>query len=479
LKLTKKLLTMSLVVALAASTLTACGGEEDVPDAPGTTESGSTEEGGEQEEVENPEEPGEVESTGNKKVIDDLGGIHVRVSDWYTSENEDLSTAYAEDTFAYREDIFSKYNFTLTREKICAWVDMAEEFTTQVISGKPACDIWYLYQDTVNEPLKNNLLYDLSKVKTVDFSEEKWNKQIKDIMTYEGGIYGMSTELEPRAGIFYNKRIFEEAGIPRDEPYDLQANGQWTWDKFEEYCEKLTQDIDNDGVTDIYAMASFSKDYLKLCAASNGAQFISKDENGKYVNATKTQNFLDATNWGVSLIEKGYIMPDPEGASWDWFMTAFRDGECAMQTAEVYTVSAFADMDDEFGFVMFPAGPNGDMATVPFDNVVVVPSCFDDEYVEKIMFAYDLYTEITPGYTVDDQWKSNYTAQFTDDRAVEETLTMMREDKYRILDYQSMIPKTDYGDFTYSVYALQATPAEQLEELTPVWDKYIEKVNAE
>jgi len=474
LKLTKKLLTLSLVAALAASTLTACGGSEDVPEPPV-----SEDDGGETDDSETPENPDEV-TTGNKKTFDDLGGIHVRVSDWYTSENEALDTLYAEDTLAYREEIFSKYNFTLTREKICAWVDMAEEFTTQVISGTPACDIWYLYQDTVNEPLKNNLLKDLSKVKTVDFSEEKWNKQIKDIMTYNGGIYGMSTELEPRAGIFYNKRIFEEAGIPRDEPYDLQASGQWTWDKFEEYCEKLTQDIDNDGVTDIYAMASFSKDYLKLCAASNGAQFVSKDENGKYVNATKTQNFLDAANWGVSLIEKGYIQPDPEGAAWDWFVTAFRDGECAMQTAEVYTVSSFAtSMDDEFGFVMFPAGPNGDMATVPFDNVVVVPSCFDDEYVEKIMFAYDLYTEITPGHTVDEQWKSNYSNQFADERAVEETLTMMRDEKYRILDYQSMIPKTDYGDFTYSVYALAATPAEQLEEMSPVWDKYIEKVNAE
>ena len=50
-------------------------------------------------------------------------------------------------------------------------------------------------------------------------------------MTYKDGIYGMSTEMEPRAGIFYNKRLFEEAGISADEPYDLQAKGEWTWDK--------------------------------------------------------------------------------------------------------------------------------------------------------------------------------------------------------------------------------------------------------
>ena len=229
-------------------------------------------------------------------------------------------------------------------------------------------------------------------------------------------------------------------------------------------------------------MASFSKDYLKLCAASNGAQFVTRNAEGKYENATGTQNFIDAMNWGVSLIEKKYIMPDPEGAAWDWFITAFRDGECAMQTAEVYTVSSFAGtMEDEFGFVMFPAGPNGTMATVPFDNVVVVPNITrdDPEFVDKLMFAYNLYTETTPGWTLDDAWKQTYYAQFTDTRAVDETLELMREDEHRILDYQSMIPDTDYGDFTYSVYALAKKPSEQLEEMTPTWNGKIDKANAD
>lgn len=30
------------------------------------------------------------------------------------------------------------------------------------------------------------------------------------------------------------------------------------------------------------------------------------------------RTFIDAMNWGVSLIEKKYIMPDPDGAAWDW-----------------------------------------------------------------------------------------------------------------------------------------------------------------
>lgn len=95
------------------------------------------------------------------------------------------------------------------------------------------------------------------------------------------------------------------------------------------------------------------------------------------------------------------------------------------------------------------------------------------------MFAYNLYTETTPGWTLDDAWKQTYYAQFTDTRAVDETLELMREDEHRILDYQSMIPDTDYGDFTYSVYALAKKPSEQLEEMTPTWNGKIDKANAD
>jgi len=467
LKRSKKWIALFLATALATTGLAGCGGSDE-KEAPANNES---EQNGENGESENG-------GSSSKVTFDDLGGANFTIGDWYSLEEEELTTPYAEDTYDYRQQIFGDYNFTMERKNIAAWVDMPQKFTTEVMSNDPSVDIWYLYQSTVSEPLKNNLLYDLSTVKSVDFSEEKWNSQVTDLMTYNGGIYGMSTEMEPRAGVFYNKRMFEEAGIPKDEPYELQASGEWTWDKFEEYCKKLTQDTDNDGVTDVYAMASFNKDYFKMCAVTNGAQFVSRDENGKYVNATGTQNFIDAANWGVSLIEKGYIMPDPEGAAWNYFITAFRDGECAMQTAEVYQVSSFAEtMEDDFGFVMFPAGPNGTMATVPFDNVLVVPYNYDPEYVEKLMFAYDLYTECTPGWTLEESWKAPYYALFRDEEAVDQTLTLMREEEHRILDYQSMISDTDYGDFAYSVYARAVTPAEQLEKMTPDWDSKIEKAN--
>lgn len=135
-------------------------------------------------------------------------------------------------------------------------------------------------------------------------------------------------------------------------------------------------------------MASFSKYYLPMCAANNNATFVSRDKDGKYVDAITSKEFKDAMNWGVDLIKKGYIKPKPsEDVAWDWYKAAFRDGEAAMQTAEVYEISAFADMEDDWGFVMFPYNQDQKDATnktVPNDNIVVMPSCFDQEKLRRL-----------------------------------------------------------------------------------------------
>ena len=459
----KKWIAMSLVLVLALASVTAC----DKKDKGGSTATDSNTNAGAGE-------------SGSKKVLDDLGGIEVTVGDWFTSEDVDTSTDYLKATEKFRKENESKYNYKLTRANKYSYADMQELYVNGTMSNSPACDIFVLYQEKVSQPMMKGLMYNLATVDTLDFTESKWNTLVNNLMSIGGGQYGMSADSEPRGGLFFNKRLFEEAGIDPDEPYDLQKSGKWTWSKLEEYCKKLTKDTDNDGKTDQYAMASFSKYYLPMCAASNNAGFIGKDKDGKYVNTMGTDEFLYAMNWGVSLIEDGYIMPKPDGAAWDWYKAAFRDAEVAMQTAEVYEISSFKDMDDEWGFVMFPyneKNPDAGIKTIPNDNIFVVPSCFDAEKVEKICQAFDLYTEPTPGFEEEDAWKEPYYNQFKDPRALDETLTMMHDVNNQSISYQPMISDIDYGDFCYGVYARATTPKKKIEELSSKWDAKIADMN--
>lgn len=458
----KKLLAMGLSVVLAVGCLTGCGDDKT------SSKDGST-----------AKTEGEGGSSSSKKTFDDLGGMSIKIGDWYTSEDTG-ETDYAKATESYRKEIMEKYNFKINRESAYSYTDQQETYVNGVMSNSPSCQLFYLYQEMVSAPLMKGLMYDLKTLPEFDFTEEKWNQTVVELMSIGNGIWGMNPENEPRGGVFFNKRMLKEAGISEDEPYDLQKDGKWTWSKFEEYCKKLTVDADGDGKTDQYALASFSKYYLPMCAANNNATFVSRDKDGNYQNATGTKEFLEAMNWGMSLMDKGYIMPKPDGAAWDWYKAAFRDGEVAMQTAEVYEISAFASMEDEWGFVMFPYNEKNKDATnktTPNDNIVVMPSCFSAEEAEKIAFAYDLYTEPTPGYDLDDAWKQAYYDQFKDDRAVDETLTMMHEADHIQTSYLPLISDLDYGDFCYAVYAGATTPAKKIEAISSKWDSKISDMN--
>lgn len=458
----KKLLAMGLSVVLAVGCLTGCG-DDSTSSTDGTTS--KTE--------------GEGGSSSSKKTFDDLGGMSIKIGDWYTSEDTG-ETDYAKATEDYRKEIMDKYNFKISRESAYSYTDQQETYVNGVMSNSPSCQLFYLYQEMVSAPLMKGLMYDLKTLPEFDFTEEKWNQTVVELMSIGNGIWGMNPENEPRGGVFFNKRMLKEAGIDESEPYDLQKDGKWTWSKFEEYCKKLTVDADGDGKTDQYALASFSKYYLPMCAANNNATFVSRDKDGNYQNATGTKEFLEAMNWGMSLMDKGYIMPKPDGAAWDWYKAAFRDGEVAMQTAEVYEISAFASMEDDWGFVMFPYNEKNKDATnktTPNDNIIVMPSCFSAEEAEKIAFAYDLYTEPTPGYELEDAWKQTYYDQFKDDRAVDETLTMMHEADHIQTSYLPLISDLDYGDFCYAVYAGATTPAKKIEAISSKWDSKISDMN--
>ena len=103
----KKWIAMSLVLVLALASVTACGKK----DEGGSTATDSNTNAGTGE-------------SGNKKVLDDLGGIEVTVGDWYTSEDVDTSTDYLKATEKFRKENESKYNYKLTRANKYSYADM-------------------------------------------------------------------------------------------------------------------------------------------------------------------------------------------------------------------------------------------------------------------------------------------------------------------------------------------------------------------
>jgi ABC-type glycerol-3-phosphate transport system substrate-binding protein len=471
----KKLLSVLLILTFGVSMLTACGSNKTDDVSNNVTESPA--------DTTAPTTAPTAAPTVTEEPVVDLGGLEITIGDWWSPETPaEPTNQQEEDTLAYRTMIQEKYNFTMKQANIGEWGSYQELYTTSVMSGEPAAQIFLLDQRWLAQPLANGLFYDLSTLDCLDFSESKWNQSVINEMTAGNSIYGMAVgKPDPRGGVFWNKRLFQEAGLDPDLPYDLQKNNEWTWKKYEEICKTLTRDTNNDGTVDTYAMANFSADIFSSVLAGNDARYIGRDANGKFYNGALEPQFLEAVQWVIGLKTLGYEMPQPEGANWDWFISAFHDAKVAMTFAEQYKVGNWADMTDDWGFVL-PPKPTADKpnSVYYFDNVVVIPSCYDAETAEKIAYAYNLWTNPTPGYEDQtDAWKDVYYPRFRDARAVDETLTMMYDPSTVInSDSIQLVYGTDRGpDFEWDVYGLSKTPAEKLDELTGKWQSLIDDAN--
>lgn len=415
----------------------------------------------------------------------DLGGMEIIICDWWSSDwHENIGnaeTAAGEATEEYRLWLEETYNFTIKQVSATTWEASPTDFTNIAMTGSEENYVWILRAGAYLQPMQAGLFYDLSTLDCLDFSEDKWNTIVKDLTTKGDAIYAMRPEAaEPRKGVFFNKRLLQEAGVDPESIYDMQADGTWTWEAFEELCAKLHRDTDNDGVIDKYAMMSFSSHLIPAAAVSNGAGFVMVDENGKYYNAAETDAFLEAMNWVMDMVKK-YEMTAPEGANWDYFEPAFKNAEVALSVHEDYFAGSLSEMEDDYGFVMFPKGPKADTYKwAPQDNVWVIPANYDADRAWKIAFAFNLFTNPTPGYGESDDWKTGYYAKYRDDRAVDETISMMRENETQFVWYTDLITGYDLGpDYLWDVYGQAATPAEKAEAMRGTWQAYIDAANGQ
>ena len=396
----------------------------------------------------------------------DFGGMEVTIYDWWTDPNAAASSKSEEDLRAWRKWLMDTYNFKAVQKDLAGWQDHPKEVANLIMSGTKDNLVFVIDGRSAISGLQNDFWYDLGKIKDVDWNDEKWNRGIIDRLRSGSSFYTFNTgKTEPREGVIFNKRILEENGYDRDYPYDLQKEGKWTWDTFEEMCRKITKDTNNDGVIDQYAMSSFYTCFGIAAAYSNGGAKV-KMQDGKFVDAIGDENSMEAWNWMYKMFQN-YQLPQGD-AQWDYWQTAFMNGEtafCVMQEYICQPNGTLSNMKDDWGWVCFPLGPKSDgrYFTIGDSTMWALPNLYDDATAAKIMKIIDFFTDPAPGYGGEDSWKTaSYLQGFRDFRALEETCALMVANSPERLD--TLIP--DYsGEYMVNQIAHGwATPQETYEK---------------
>ena len=418
----------------------------------------------------------------------DFGGATVYIYDWWSNDDENHSARTAEPDeetqllYDYRDWLEATYNVKIVETALSDWAGNPSELANMVMNhdNSKLCLV-AVASDFAGTPLAN----DLYMPWTIDLSAEKWNKADLDFMTKDGKVYGVHAgPTEPRSCVFFNKRVLSEAGVDPESIYDAQADGTWTWDKMIEIMDKVQRDLDNDGVYDIYGMVGSGDELAIGLMFSNNAAFFDYDENGKLAITANSQPALDALQMRKTMAEN-YMAPQPEGSNWDWFKDYWKQGTVAFypgQTWQGFNDGAeMADMEDEWGAVMFPKGPNADTyLAMACDNIYGVPNVYDEETATKIMQIYDLYTNDTPGVDNEFGWIGNK-YNYTDERAVDETYAMMRESEHSVANKTYLLGSTNdvLGSTLLWGPIGSMSPAEAVESATPVWTDMLAVFNGD
>ncbi len=470
-----RLLGLILCLSLLVTMAVGCGGEKNPPEGTTASQGDATETTG-----------GEVSAS--KPLPDvDLGGMTLILGDWWspaTYEEDDPMTAWDQMVLDYHHEVESELNFTFNQIGLQNQGEYNSVLINSFINNDPACHLFWGKAENIVSMASQGLLYDLSTLDAFDLTEEKWPDVITDYFTVNGKVYAARADVdEPRTGVFFNKRLLEDAGIDPDLPYDLQESGEWTWEAFESLCAQLTQDYNSDGVTDIYGLADNPSSNLKAGVYSNGAMFVTKDESGKFVDGTTDPKFLEGMEWAVGLYESGYVKMKASGDNWDHYYYDFIEGRAAMLMAEYWITNSYLkQMGDDYGYVMMPAGPNGTMGTPMYPTPICIPACLDKETANKVAAAYDAWTDtyvnIEGAEMLNASFRDIYYGNFRDSRAVNETVTSMVTDpECQFYDSYYLIPNYNVGDYFWEVSRLEVTPAEKIEELRPINQAAIDAAN--
>ena len=411
----------------------------------------------------------------------DFGGKTVTIYDYWSGDGARVAepTEEQQAQYDYRDWLMKTYNVVIEQKQGGDWGSCAEHMINFVSAPDGSYRAYIIEPGKVGSLVANGVAAPIN----YDFSAEKFNQFTIDAWSMGGKVYGFSTgATEPRGCVYFNKRILTEANIDWNTIYDMQAAGTWTWAAFEDMLKATTQDLDNDGVIDVWGFGGSGDDMYNLAVFGNGGSYFDFDADGKLQPTMNSEATLTALNWGKEMQSK-YWAPTPEGANWDWFKEAWKAGTFAFYVYQTYggynDNSEMADMEDEWGCVAFPVPNEGDnYIHVASENTTLIPNVYTEEEVANIMFIVDMWTNATPGYDDEDAWIGNK-YNYTDDRAVDETYAMLRKAEHSVTNKVVLLGTSNDILGSSLLWSLGgSTPAELIEAGMPAWQAACDTFNA-
>lgn len=338
----KKYLAMMLAVVMAAGTVAGCGSSAETATADSQETADSVAAGTEsaQESAAEASEAGSESAEEGRKVV-----VYKNKTDAEDASKQAVDAAFTEETGIEVEVR------TLAGE---AGDEFQKSLDIALMNGDDGDVIFIGNNKTMCKYAESGLLLPLNDLISQygDDVDAKYGTYITDAINSDGEITGLPSESNTWA-VYYNKKIFDDAGVPYPE-------GPWTWSEYIETAQKLT-----DAENGIYGSYMLTYDnYFFGYASQLGVSAYKEDGTSNYdapefAEALKFYNDLGAEY----KIQPSYLEFTTKKLPWDGFMS----GQYGMFYISSWFLETLANTSDyprdwEFGIVQSPTPDGADVA---------------------------------------------------------------------------------------------------------------------
>lgn len=294
--------------------------------------------------------------------IDSYWGMHIDLDVEETS-GEALNDAIYERNRLVEE----KFNFTLHDDKYVSNNDLSGTTNAakkEIQSGEDTHAVLYIRDDNLMNFHMENMLQDLSTFSELHLDEAWWDGNYNSVAQIGDSILGAAGDAhlmgyDSSWCIFFNEDILKNNGL--DMPYDLAREGNWTFDKLNEYVRAVAQvDVSQSDWTNggnaVYGLVTHLHAPDKFIF-SMGNEYVTKENDGTLSFTIETEQFYSTVEKLAALLSDNTVTL--QGNSNDFsedkgYVYAFMNGYAAFLTAEVKTANNIRDMEDTFGILPFP-----------------------------------------------------------------------------------------------------------------------------
>jgi multiple sugar transport system substrate-binding protein len=290
-------------------------------------------------------------STNTTAAAPESGSITLTVSGWSSTPAED---ALVQQNLKSFEALHPNIHIN--------WSPIPGDYPTKMranVASGNVPDVFYMQPSMSSEYISTGKLLNLSPymardgVKASDF----YPALINPFTCTSGQVYGLPKDWDS-LGVFYNKQMFQAAGL------SFPSAG-WTWNDMQTDAQKLTKNPGSpNSVYGVVLSADLSRWGAFLLA--NGGTVLNKDgTQATFNNSTG----IDTLNFYASFLKnKTGVLPTTVGAPWNGDAFGKQRAAMAIEGGWLIPYMASTYPSVQYGIAPLPMAPNGKQADLTFTN---------------------------------------------------------------------------------------------------------------